>query len=386
MYKFLRISSSYPEFLSLYEKKIRKNKHHKYHDILENYFEESYSVSNNITIELKKRKYECFEVISNFTYLQNKWIEQYGNKNSNENIVLQQIKFYKPDIIYFGNVDLVTNNFISEIKKLKFIKILIGFHCAPFNNRIFTNLNNLDCIVTCTKGYLHMLKNKLNKPILLMQHSFPVRYSKKKLNRSIDITFIGSIFVGESLHNKRVNLIFELMKNFKNSFIAINFSKKLLFTLLFRFFRSIYKFQIFSEIIFIYKIIYIYFFSKKPVFGQQMFDIISDSKILVNTHIDDTEYAGNMRLFEGTGLGCLVLTDIKKELNNLFKIGKEIDVFENEKELIEKCKFYLSNIQKINTISLLGQKKTIENYNYEKRISILDEYIKSKLEKNEKNL
>ena len=115
-----------------------------------------------------------------------------------------------------------------------------------------------------------------------------------------------------------------------------------------------------------------------------MFDIISDSKILVNTHIDDTEYAGNMRLFEGTGLGCLVLTDIKKELNNLFKIGKEIDVFENEKELIEKCKFYLSNIQKINTISLLGQKKTIENYNYEKRISILDEYIKSKLEKNEK--
>ena len=58
-----------------------------------------------------------------------------------------------------------------------------------------------------------------------MQHSFPVRYSKKKLNRSIDITFIGSIFVGESLHNKRVNLIFELMKNFKNSFIAINFSK-----------------------------------------------------------------------------------------------------------------------------------------------------------------
>ena len=46
----------------------------------------------------------------------------------------------------------------------------------------------------------------------------------------------------------------EDMKNFKNSFIAINFSKKLLFTLLFRFFRSIYKFQIFSEIIFIYKI------------------------------------------------------------------------------------------------------------------------------------
>ena len=54
MYKFLRISSSYPKFLSLYEKKIKKNKYHKYDDILENYFEESYSVSNNITIELKR--------------------------------------------------------------------------------------------------------------------------------------------------------------------------------------------------------------------------------------------------------------------------------------------------------------------------------------------
>ncbi len=386
MYNFLRISSSYPEFIKIFKKKLIKKNYNTYDQILENYFKESYSVSNNITEELIKKNYQCTEIVSNFDFLQNKWLEQYGDKNNKENIIIQQIKFYKPDIIFFGNADLINENMLKTVKKMKFVKILIGFHCAPFNRRIINRLNKLDCIVTCTKGYKDYLYNTLKKDILLIQHSFPKQHINKASKKEIDISFIGSIFIGKALHNKRVNLIYELMKNFQNTFISINFSNKLIFILILRLISSVFKFKILKEIIFLYKLIYIYLFSKKPVFGVEMFNLVSKSKILINTHIDDTEYAGNMRLFEGTGLGCLVLTDYKKDLDKLFKIGNEIDVYENERDLIEKCKYYLSNEKKLNTVSALGQRKTIENYNYEKRILILDQYIKEKLKSNEKNI
>ena len=63
-----------------------------------------------------------------------------------------------------------------------------------------------------------------------------------------------------------------------------------------------------------YKIIYIFLFSKKPLFGKDMLNILKKSKILINKHIEDTEYAGNMRLFEATGCGSMLLTDYKKDL------------------------------------------------------------------------
>ena len=54
------------------------------------------------------------------------------------------------------------------------------------------------------------------------------------------------------------------------------------------------------------------FFSKKPLFGKDMLKILRKSKILINKHIEDTEYANNMRLFEATGSGTMLLTDYKK--------------------------------------------------------------------------
>ena len=45
-------------------------------------------------------------------------------------------------------------------------------------------------------------------------------------------------------------------------------------------------------------------------------------KYVINKHIEDTEYAGNMRLFEGTGSGCLLITDYKRDLEKLFHIDR----------------------------------------------------------------
>jgi spore maturation protein CgeB len=106
-------------------------------------------------------------------------------------------------------------------------------------------------------------------------------------------------------------------------------------------------------------------------------NILKSSKILVNTHIDDTVYAGNMRLFEGTGMGCLVLTDFKKDLDKIFQIKKEIEVFNSTSELIEKCKYFLKNEKELTNISKKGNLRTLSDHTYEQRVLLLDEFIKS---------
>ena len=104
-------------------------------------------------------------------------------------------------------------------------------------------------------------------------------------------------------------------------------------------------------------------------------NILKNSKILINTHIDDTDYAGNMRLFEGTGLGCLVITDIKKDLDKIFIIKKEIETFKNNDELVAKCKFFLKNKKELHDISKCGTLRTLKDHTYDQRVLILDKFM-----------
>ena len=110
-----------------------------------------------------------------------------------------------------------------------------------------------------------------------------------------------------------------------------------------------------------------------------MLKILTKTKILVNTHIEDTKYAGNMRLFEGTGCGCLLITDKKKDIDKLFKPNEEIELFSDKEDLIEKCKYYLINQDKLRKISKAGLKKTLSFHSYKIRASLLSNFIKKNI-------
>ena len=379
MIKFLRISSIYPAFLKKIDKTI--NKKDNYNNILKSIFDTKYSVSDFLSEELSKRNYKCNEIIHNYNLIQNKWINEYGNNLRKEDVLLQQIKYYKPDILYIGNASLADSTLIKKIRKFSFVKLILCFHCAPFTPTIIKNLRGVDAVVTCTKGYQELISREVDKDVLLMQHAFN---PKQQLNsheeiRDIDISFIGSLFINKGLHLNRVELIYELMKKFKNNYIAINFSNKFFLYLGVLIFKSIIKFDFLKKISFFYKLIYVYCFSKKPIFGNKMLKILTKTKILVNTHIEDTKYAGNMRLFEGTGCGCLLITDKKKDIDKLFKPNEEIELFSDKEDLIEKCKYYLINQDKLRKISKAGLKKTLSFHSYKIRASLLSNFIKKNI-------
>lgn len=378
---FLRISHLYPSIINYFINKYPDYKNKSYKELLNNLHLERFSVSNFYTYELKKLGYKCYEIISNIDFLQKKWLQENNVcAIGTNNILLEQIKYYKPNIIFIGNADLCQKQFIEELRKFKSVEKILAYHCAPFTKKIIDNLKNVDGIVTCTKGYLKKIKLINNQKKLYLPHAF-FQFSKnmiKNKKRKIDLTFIGSIFLSQKLHDNRIDFVYQVMKNFnKNSFIAINFSKFFLIKIIWHFFFTLLSFNFFQKFTNLFKIIFIYLKSNKPIFGKDMYKVLENSKIVINKHIEDTKYAGNMRIFETTGSGSLLVSDNKKDLSEFFNINEEIITYKSNTDLIKKCKFFLKNNLHREKISSKGYKKTINKHNYLLRAKKMHNFIQN---------
>lgn len=101
--------------------------------------------------------------------------------------------------------------------------------------------------------------------------------------------------------------------------------------------------------------------------------IYSQSRIVFNCSI-----AGDvtMRLFEGAACGALVLTDgIANGLEELFERGREIVVYRDDRDLLEKIACYLANDEEREAIARAGQRRTLSEHTYAHRMAHLVEKV-----------
>ena len=73
------------------------------------------------------------------------------------------------------------------------------------------------------------------------------------------------------------------------------------------------------------------------VWGADMYQVLRRSRITLNSHIDLAgREAGNMRLFEATGVGAFLLTDFKDNLDTLFAPDREVAVWRSIDDCLER--------------------------------------------------
>jgi hypothetical protein len=110
--------------------------------------------------------------------------------------------------------------------------------------------------------------------------------------------------------------------------------------------------------------------------GVEMFRILGGARIALNRHIDIArDYANNMRLYEGTGVGTFVLTDAGQNLNELFDPGSEVETYANVDDLVEKVRHYLDNDAEREAIAAAGQRRTLGSHSYDHRMRELVEIL-----------
>ena len=111
--------------------------------------------------------------------------------------------------------------------------------------------------------------------------------------------------------------------------------------------------------------------------GLQMYGVLAESRISLNRHIDVAgRFANNMRLFEATGVGTLLLTDQKDNLHQLFEVGKEVSAYSTPQECAELIAYYLDHEDERRAVARAGQARTLRDHTYQLRMKELAQIVR----------
>jgi spore maturation protein CgeB len=114
--------------------------------------------------------------------------------------------------------------------------------------------------------------------------------------------------------------------------------------------------------------------------GLDMYEVLARSRIVLNRHIDVAEdFANNMRLFEATGAGALLLTDAKRNLSDLYEPGSEVVTYRDADDLLAQIAELRGDEDRRASIAAGGQRRTLRDHTYGRRISELASLLQARM-------
>ena len=374
--KILIVDTYYDKFLKTFYKKNPTLKNSAYALQLQALLNSNFGTSNAYSYYFNKNNWEAKDLIVNSFFLQKEWGKEnnikiselrskiphkffkfpiIGKKLANTNRLLdiakEQIKAFKPEILYCQDLSFFPEEILSEIKKENNIRLIVGQIACPLPPQSF--LNPYDLILTSFPHFVDRLRND-GKNCDYFKIGFDQRILSKIIqnDRDIDFSFMGGI---SKHHSYASNNIEYLIKNAKLQVYGYG-ANKLPFN------SKIRKNH------------------KGERWGLEMYSILSRTKISFNRHINVAENnANNMRLYEATGMGSLLLTDKKDNLKKLFHEDREIVTYKSKEEALDKYNYLINNPKVLANIAKAGQIRTLKEHTYENRIKeliqILNKYL-----------
>jgi hypothetical protein len=120
--------------------------------------------------------------------------------------------------------------------------------------------------------------------------------------------------------------------------------------------------------------------TKGPLDASQYYDLLSKSRIVLNVHRDEEEDFGNLRVFEVTGVGSLLLTDRGEKLKEFFRVDDgsedalqtaEIATFTDAEDCVRKIDFLLNNPDVATRIAENGRRRTLRDHTVVQRCELI---------------
>jgi hypothetical protein len=406
-YRFVKITSFYRDYLNYYYSKNNNVLNLSYDEQYKKLMGDYFAWADFYQKHLSNLGVEAFEIVYNAEPLQKAWAKEHDTDLKNKDLLFFQLKTIAPEIVFFQDSNLFNGEWIDYIKReIPSIKKVIGWCCNPFTAHQMELYKNFDFMTTCSPLFNEQFRSAGLKSYQLM-HAFEKeiinRINLVSPNDKIDFLFIGSLIPSNDFHDNRIQIIEELLRkgvdlkvysklNIDSNLVLI--AKKIMYyqtkILLNMGFHNIVeknltlkKFSILSSApknpdisgTLMDKV-------KPPIFGLEMYKTIANSNICLNIHGGVAgDYAANIRLFEITGAGSCMVTDWKKNLNDIFEIDSEVVAFKTAGECIDKVKWLLNNPKEREKVSLAGQRRVLKDHTFENRAIQLDEIIRKELNK-----
>jgi hypothetical protein len=258
-------------------------------------------------------------------------------------ILLAQVADYRPDVILNQSVSEVRSDLLLQIKS--YAKLIVGQIASPMPERDEEDYRAYDLMISSLPNFVEHYR-KLGIPAELNRLGFDRRViaAVGTPARDKDVSFVGSL---SPAHPERARLVEWLAGRTQLDIWG----------------NGIDKFPASSPINRHYH---------GEVWGLDMFTALARSKITINNHIGIAgNYANNMRLYEATGMGCLLLTDRKSNIADMFEPGREVVCYDSPEECLDLVNHYSKNTAERDRIAAAGQRRTLSEHSYVNRTSEL---------------
>jgi Glycosyl transferases group 1 len=230
--------------------------------------------------------------------LQKYWALENGMPSSStlEDILIAQIEHHRTDVFY--NLDPIRygNGFVRKLPGC--VKKTICWRAAPSGN---ADLSAYDLVVGNFPSILEDWRLKGCRVALFSPAIDPVMDQYGRSERPIDVLFVGGYSRHHSRRARTLERVAELAATRSVVFCLDTSRLTRLAESPVGFLPPLRKHR---------RPVAISMIAKDPAFGRQLYDLIGQSRIVLNGAIDMAgEDRGNMRCFEAMGCGALLVSD-----------------------------------------------------------------------------
>jgi spore maturation protein CgeB len=107
-----------------------------------------------------------------------------------------------------------------------------------------------------------------------------------------------------------------------------------------------------------------------------MYQVLARSLMTLNTHGRISgEDANNLRLYEATGMGTLLVTDARRNMSQLFDVGSEVVTYRDAEECARMVRYYLDHPAEAASIAAAGQRRTLRDHTWANRMARIAELV-----------
>lgn len=388
--KWLLLNSDYPQFLSWLYAQQPMLADATYDEQMHARNQSLFGVADFFSSNLRKLGHEAWDIHVNNEFMQKAWGQKHGTQTESQGVeaktvqLLQrarhtvrktplrhlgsllrpavrkledrsswfyrvlgaQIEYYQPDVILNHDIGGISTQFLSEMKPN--YRLLVGQHAAmPLSDSVDYSCYGL--AVSSLPFTADFFRGKgVEAEVYGLGFEPAVLKQLESVERDIPITFIGNLY---EVHAGRIKWLERICSDFKQTMVWA---------------PSIDSVAKASPIRNCYQ---------GTLWGREMYQIMNRSKITLNHHDDITPYANNMRLYEATGVGTLLITDWKQNLHEIFELGTEVISFRNADECEAAIEYYLGHDEERQTIARAGQARTLAEHTYLHRMQQLADIV-----------
>ena len=288
------------------------------------------------------------EIVADCSPLQAAWAAEHPEgrglrlrrRRTRDELVVRQAEWVEPDVVYVQNLSYLSNETLARLKEISgFVAAQIASEAPPEER-----LRRYDLILTSFPHFVDRFRN-----LGIGSEYFRIGFEPRVLDRLADVETeqLGAVFcgaLGRIQHNAGNALLERAARETRVDFWGYDAT----------------GWDENSPILANYH---------GEAWGVEMFRVLRRSKIALNRHIDVAENnANNMRLYEATGVGTMLLTDAKSNLADLFEPGLEVETYADEHELVEKIDHYLAHDEERRAIARAGHERTMREHTYADRM------------------